>query len=280
MSTKVVGTGDYMYDVQKNWAKLPSGWAYGWVCGVGVDSQDRLYICHRGKHPVVVFDRDGNFVTSWGDDVLDDVHHITIGPDDHAYVTDRDSHEVVKFTLEGEKVMVLGNRDYPSLQAPFNHPTSVAVAPTGEIYVSDGYANSRVHKFSSDGQLILSWGSPGTGPGQFWVPHAIALSSQGEVYVADRENLRIQVFTTEGEFIRQWSDVFLPTDVALDRNDNIYVTELVTSRFHVWDRMGKLLARGRTDDQCHAICPDSRGDLYVAQVFQRNVEKYVRRGTA
>ena len=280
MATVVVGTGDYMFDVKRNWGNLPVGWEFRDVSGVGVDSQDRLYVYQRGEHPVVVFDREGNFISSWGDRITDDAHHIKIGPDDHAYLADRDGHQVYKFTLDGELVMSLGRKHYPSLQAPFNHPTCVAVSPAGEIYVSDGYANSVVHKFAPDGELIFTWGSPGTGPGQFWVPHAIALDSEGLVYVADRENNRVQVFTPGGEYIRQWGDVFVPTDIFIDRNDICYMTERFTDRFHVFDKMGNLLSRGRVEGEGHAICADSHGDMYVAQVVLQCVDKFVKKKEA
>ena len=122
MATVVVGTGDYMFDVKRNWGNLPVGWEFRDVSGVGVDSQDRLYVYQRGEHPVVVFDREGNFISSWGDRITDDAHHIKIGPDDHAYLADRDGHQVYKFTLDGELVMSLGRKHYPSLQGPVQPP--------------------------------------------------------------------------------------------------------------------------------------------------------------
>ena len=280
MATVIVGTGEYTYEVQKNWAKLPSGWSFGIPWGVAVDSQGRLYVSHSGRHPVVVFDADGAFLTSWGEDFLNEPYHIHVGPDDNVYVADRDSHQVFKCTRDGEVLLTFGEKDRPSLQAPFNHPTDVAVAPTGEIYVSDGFGNSRVHKFSPNGELLLSWGSPGSGLGQFWVPHALWVDGDGLVYVVDRENNRVQIFMSDGEYVSQWDDLFLPTDVTIDQHGVGYVPEWLTTRFSIFNKQGELLARGRIEDEPNALCVDSRGDFYVAQLLLRNVDKYVRRGQA
>jgi len=280
MATDVVGTGKFMYKVNRNWQKLPKGFSYGTassaLSALAVDSKDRVYVYNRGEHPVIVFDADGNFLTSWGEGVIHDAHGIYISPDDHVFLVDRDAHQVLKFTTEGKLLMTIGNRHRPSLEAPFNHPADVAVAPTGEIYVCDGYANSRVHKFSAEGKHLLSWGEPGSGPGQFNIPHSIWVDKNGRVYVGDRENNRIQVFTTEGKFISQWPYFFRPTDIYMDKNQVLYVTDL-SPRFTVLDTLGKILARGRVEDAAHGVWGDSKGNLYMALVFEKRVEKYVKR---
>ena len=281
MTAVVVGSGEYTYDVVQDHAKLPAGRSFGMVCGVAVDSQDRLYVYHRGQHPVAVFDCDGTFLQAWGDGLTDDAHHIFIDSQDLVYLVDRDSQQVFKCTTDGDLLLTLGQKHHASLQAPFNHPASAAVGPNGEIYISDGYANSRVYKFSPDGELMHAWGSPGSRPGEFRVPHGIWVDAEGLVYVADRENSRVQVFSPEGELASVWGDVFMPTDVHVDRNGIAYVTELLTFRFSIMDREGRLLARGRTQDQSHAIWVDSHRDFYVAPAFGRfTVDKYVRRTVA
>ena len=165
-------TGKHAYKLVNEWAKLPEGWSYGDVCGLSIDSQDRVYVLNRGAHPVMVFDRDGNFLTSWGEGFFKRAHGSCIGPDNSVYCTDDVNHTVSKFTPEGDLLQVLGNIDEPSdtgyvLKSglheslatierggpPFNRPTGVALSPSGEIYVSDGYGNARVHKFSPDGTL-------------------------------------------------------------------------------------------------------------------------------
>ena len=291
MALKVTGTGDYTYEARHNWGEIKEGYEFGEMCGVAVDSKDRLFVFHRGDKsvnariapgskalpPVVVFEADGTFIDAWGSDVIVDTHHMTIGPDDSVYLVDRDGHEVVKCTPDGEPVLRLGNRDAPSLQAPFNHPTSVGVSSTGEIFVSDGYANSRVHKFSEDGTHLKSWGSPGTGPGEFWVPHGLSVDESGRVYVADRENNRVQVFNSDGDYLTEWGDLYLPTDVFVTGGVG-YVCELLTTRFTVFDtETGSMIARGRSEDQTHSICTDAQGNMYGAQIFNRSVLKYEKR---
>ena len=196
----VVGTGDFVYDVVRPWGTLPAGWSLGLVSHVAVDSKDRVYFYQRKDPPVLVFDGDGHFLSGWGSQRLCDAHGIFIGPDDHIYLCNRDEHEVLKLTPEGRVVLTLGHRGRPALQAPFNHPADVAVSPSGEIYVADGYGNSSVHRFSAEGRHLGSWGAPGAGHAQFTTPHGIWVDRQSRVLVADRENNRVQLFSPEGDY--------------------------------------------------------------------------------
>src|SRR5881396_4128415 len=228
----IVGSGTYQYELNEKWAQLPSGWAWGQVSAVATDSQDRVYAFQRKDPPIVVLDRDGNYLTSWGHSAIRDPHGIAIF-DDVIYVTDRDDHVALKFTLDGKPLMVLGTRGKPSdtgatkdielpprSAGPFNKPTEMVVAPSGDLYVSDGYRNSRVHRFSGDGRLLASWGTPGkSAPGEFHLPHSLWVDRQGAVYVCDRENNRIQVFTATGEPLAQWTDIHRPTDIYIDTRE-------------------------------------------------------------
>src|SRR5437870_5692594 len=186
-----VGSGSYQYEVVESWAKLPAGWTWGPVSAVATDSQDRVYAFQRKDPPIVVFDRDGNYLTSWGSSAIKDPHGIAI-IDDVIYLTDRDDHVALKFTLDGKPLMVLGTRGQPSdtgatkdielpprSAGPFNKPTEMVVAPSGDLYVSDGYRNSRVHRFSAQGALLSSWGTPGKQePGEFHLPPYTVLPSR------------------------------------------------------------------------------------------------------
>ncbi|NIM44588.1 MAG: hypothetical protein GTN80_02625 [Nitrososphaeria archaeon] len=176
---------------------------------------------------------------------------------------------------------------------PFNRPTGVALSSTGEIYVSDGYGNARIHKFSQDGKLLFSWGEPGPAPGQFRLPHSIRIDKQDRVWVTDRENSRIQIFSDKGEFLTQWTDVIRPTDVFVD-DEIVYVSELC-KRISVFTTEGKLLARWGNENHDvndplfvapHVIAIDSRGDLYVGEVAMthskidrgsRTIQKFTRK---
>jgi DNA-binding beta-propeller fold protein YncE len=197
----IVGSGEYTYRVEEGWAKLPPGYEMNDIGGVGVDRQDRVYVFHRGAHPMLVFDREGNFLRSWGDGIFSRPHGVHIAPDDSIYCTDDGDHSVRKCTLEGKVLLTLGIPGRPAPKGsgePFNRCTHTALSPQGDIYVSDGYGNSRIHKYSPDGKLLFSWGETGTDPGQFNLPHNISCDADGWVYVADRENHRIQVFDGSG----------------------------------------------------------------------------------
>ena len=305
-SKLVSSDGTFRYSANDQWAQIPSGWDWNEVTAVAVDSRDRVLVFNRGEHPVLVFERDGKFVTSWGEGLFARPHGITIGPDDSVYCTDDLDHTVKKFTLDGKLLFKLGTSGKPSdtgatcidyrticyAGEPFYFPTNVALSPEGEIYVSDGYGNARIHKFTADGKLKFSWGNPGSGPGQFHIPHGIAVDSQGLVYVADRENSRLQVFSPTGEFIREWTGMARPCQVAFDRDENLYVAELgyragmwpgttapspdaTGGRVSVFTLDGQLLARWGGGDHPtapgdffapHDIRVDSQGDVYVSEV--------------
>jgi DNA-binding beta-propeller fold protein YncE len=297
---------EWQFTANAHWAKLPTGWTWTEVTAVAVDSQDRAFVFNRGDHPLMVFDRVGTFLESWGEGLFARPHGITIGPDDCVYCTDDLDHTVKKFAPDGRLLLTLGTSGRPSdtgatsidyrtirrAGAPFYFPTNVAIGLNGEIFVTDGYGNARVHKFSPDGKLLLSWGEPGSEPGQFHVPHGIAIDRSGVIFVADRENSRIQMFSPDGEFLDQRKDIARPCQVAFDQAGNLYVAELgyragmwpgtsapspdaTGGRVSIFDADGKLLARwGGGENPTapgdffapHDIRIDSRGDLYVSEV--------------
>ncbi|PKB72736.1 MAG: hypothetical protein BZY75_05430 [SAR202 cluster bacterium Io17-Chloro-G7] len=273
----IIGMGDYVYEYQPAWAQLPSGMIFQTPSAVAVDSQDRVYVFQRQGPPVLVFDSSGGFLSAWPrrENELEDAHHIYIGPDDGVYLADRDSHQVLKFTTGGELIMALGQRHRAAMQAPFNHPSDIAVAPSGEIYVSDGYGNSSVHRFTAGGDYVASFGGPGRGPGEFIVPHSIRIAADGRVYVCDRENNRVQVFSPDGDFLDQWTDFKGPMGVHIDVNQTVYVTDQIP-RISILDLDGNLLARGRTFEYGHNVYTDSRGDIYAVDTANQRVQKFVK----
>jgi DNA-binding beta-propeller fold protein YncE len=297
--TVTVGSGAYQYDVAEGWGKLPEGYEFGQIGAVAVDSQDRVHVCTRTEHPVLIFDRDGNFLQSWGEGILFDPHGICFDGDDNVFYVDREPSVVLKFNVDGEKVWETGNRDHPSdtgftkenrnaLQGggPFNYPTDVAVSPTGEFYVSDGDRNVCVHKFSADGTLLFSWGEPGEGPGQFCRPHSV-WEADGRVFVADRNNNRIQIFTPEGKYLDEWGGFVQPAKIFVDGQGIMYVAEL-KGRVSILALDGTLLARWgdpvkRTLETgmfaaAHSIWADRHGDFYVGEVFKaKRIQKFVRK---
>jgi len=286
MVMEKISEGKFTYEVVKGWGKLPEGWTFTQVAGVAVDSRDRVYVYNRGEHPVIVFDREGNLLTSWEESALTrGGHGIFIDADDYVYLVDRIMQTVMKFTPEGERLLTLGTEGQANEGEPFNNPTDVALSPSGEIYVSDGYGNSLVHRFSADGKLLLSWGEPGSGVGQFNLPHSVFVDIQERVYVADRENHRIQVFTSEGEFITMWTGFLQPTDLFIDADDNLYVSEL-QHRVSIVSLDGEILTRlGGEESNSpgqfiapHGVWTDSQNSLYVGEVLEgQRIQKFVRR---
>ncbi|MDP7620230.1 MAG: hypothetical protein QF652_08320, partial [Dehalococcoidia bacterium] len=174
-----VGSGRFTYDVVEGFEKLPSGYSWTDAAAVVVDSQDRVYVFNRGDHPMIVFDRDGNFLSSWGEGVFSRAHGVTAGPDDTLYCVDDGDHTVRQCTLDGEVLMTLGVHeeagawDEAANTRLLTEPTDLAFGLSGEIYVTVGHGNGSpgVMKFDSAGTLLTTWGSQGTGPGEFDTPH-------------------------------------------------------------------------------------------------------------
>jgi DNA-binding beta-propeller fold protein YncE len=281
------------YTVVEGWGKLPDDWRYVEATSVGVDRKDNVYVFNRGQHPVIVFDRDGNFLRSWGEGLVRRAHGITIGPDDSIWLTDDGNHTVRQFTPEGKLLLTIGTPDKPAdphSGKPFHRPTHVALDPHGgDLYISDGYGNARVHKYDPKGRHLFSWGEPGTDPGCFNVPHNIATDADGLVYVADRENHRVQVFDGKGRYQAQLNNLHRPCGLFADRRNGgrLFVGELPShlavnatwpnlgARVSVVTLKGDLVTRvgGRFAGEApgefvapHGVVVDSRGDFYVAEV--------------
>jgi len=303
----ILEDGGFKFEVVKGWGKLPEGLPLGAdIPGVAVDAQDRVYVFNRSQHPVIVFESDGRFLGTWGEDTITGrPHGITITKDGFVWCTDDRRHIVLQFTLEGKLLKTLGAPDRPSdtgyimdsrttvgirAAGPFNRPTQVAVAPNGELYITDGYGNARVHRFSADGRLIQSWGEAGTGPGQFNLPHAAWVHTDGRVFVCDRENSRIQIFDPSGKHIGTWNMKGRPQSIRIDGENRAFVSILlwmegkptyggtvmpasVPSGVGMFDLEGNPLARwggtnyGELDSfvSAHGMCLDSQGNMYIVE---------------
>jgi DNA-binding beta-propeller fold protein YncE len=281
----------FRYQLIRDWAKLPAGQTFGIVSAVATDSQDRVYVFQRKDPPVAVFAPDGGYLSCWGISAITDPHGLYIA-DDIVYLTDRADSVALRFTLDGKPLQILGHRGVhsdtgcevagelvPRAAGPFNYPSELVPAPSGDLYVSDGYRNARVHRFSSDGQLIASWGQPGkVNPNEFHLPHSVLVDGAGRVYVCDRENSRIQVFSGDGAFLAMWTDVHRPTDICLGPDGNFYVSELTVDgsepRVSIFDGAGHVLARWDSRS-AHGLWVDSHGDIYLALTGDKSVDKYV-----
>jgi len=286
----VYGSGEFGFRYVDRWGKLPEGWSFLECPGVAVDSQDNVYVLTRGEHPVIVFDRDGNFLRSFGEGLFSNrTHGLCIAYDDSILVADDGLHTIQKYSPKGEKLMEIGQQNHPAPKwsgEPFNRPTSAAIMPSnGDIYISDGYGNSRIHVYSGTGEYKFSWGSPGIDPGQFIRPHNIAVDRNDRVYVADRECHRIQVFDPEGNFITMWNNIHRPDAMVLWQ-DHIYIGELngmrgiddapgLGHRVSIYNLKGEMVCRFGTPEEGegpgqfiapHGVAVDSKGDLYVSEV--------------
>ena len=289
-----LGSGDFVYEELSDWPNFPDRWGSKEVVDVVVDAQDRVYAFDRGDHPLTVFEADGTLVSSWGEGAFTRPHGVTIrteaGHGEVIYCVDDDGHWIGKFTLAGELLMSIGRRDEPAPAQsgnPFNRPTKVAFDPkTDDLYITDGYGNARVHKYSSEGEHLFSWGDYGSDPGQFNLPHSVCTDPQGRVYVADRENHRIQIFDDQGNYLEQWNNLHRPCGLHI-KDGLVYIGQLKTEQavnsdypnlgacVTIHDLSGRRLARlgdirpGERPGQFiapHGLAVDSRGDIYVGEV--------------
>ncbi len=231
------------YQSNLNWAKLPEGRTWGQMAALAIDSHGSIWAVERcggttcdgrPEAPVMAFGPSGDLVNSLGAGVFVFPHGIAIDADDNVWVTDGrgvdgKGHQVIKFSPDGEILMRLGTAGVPGATPDtLNGPAAVAVAPNGDIFVGDGHGagtNARVAKFAPDGTFIKAWGQRGSGPGEFSTPHALAFDSTGRLFVADRENNRIQIFTQDGDFLEEWPQFGRPSGIWIDSNDVIYVAD-------------------------------------------------------
>ncbi len=299
------------YDVDPDWPQRPEDVSgVGWVSGLAVDDQDQVWLFRKGPDPVQVYKADGAFVRTWGKGKFKDPHHLRIDHEGNVWVADFGLHIVQKFTPEGELLQTLGVQNEPGEdETHFNMPTDMAIAPNGDIFVTDGYGNRRIVHFDKHGNFIKAWGSFGSEAGEFVLPHAIVLGENGKLYVADRNSGRIQIFDQNGKFIDQWSQIIMPWGLSI-KGDNLWVCG---SSPHWWLRDGnypeykdQLLIRFGTDGEVrqlwtlplgdigpdknhpnvsllkqgetvgvHCIGEDSKGNLFVGDIYGEHALKLV-----
>jgi peptidylamidoglycolate lyase len=309
-SGMVTGVGSPDYRVVHGWPQLPEGENLGQATGVGVDSHGNVWVFHRTNHdwtgsgpatpltqpPIWIFDgHTGRLLRTWGAGLFLIPHGLTIDKHDNVWLTDTGLHQVFKFSPDGRMLLKLGQaRTSGADMSHFSAPTSVAVLDDGSFYVSDGYGNTRVLKFAADGTFQYAWGTPGNGPGQFNLPHDVAVDGTGRVYVADRGNSRVQVFDSHGVFLEEWhgADLGRPFGVMMGPGERIFVvdggdnpqTPPDRSGVAILDRSGRILRRfgryGNYDGQfrtAHAAAIGPDGAVYVVDITGQRVQKFVPR---
>lgn len=299
------------YLLVQGWPKLADGRKLGQVSGIDVDSSSDVYVFHRAERiwegeeielktisspTILVLDNEsGELVDQWGADTFVMPHGLTIDDDDNIWLTDVGLHQVFKYDRNRALLLTLGERGVPGDdETHFNMPTDVAIAPDGSFYVSDGYRNSRVTRFSADGRFLGSWGTPGSKPGQFDVPHSLALDLHGKLYIADRGNARLQIFDLEGNFREEWKSTVLgrPWAVRVDEDGNIFIVDGGDQNSFWPDRArvlkfssdGTILASfgsyGTEPEQFiwpHTIAVGPDGAIYVGEVATgMRIQKFIR----
>jgi len=261
-----------------NWPTLPPDIKLGGISAVATDSKDNVYLLNRIKPYVLVFEPNGKFLRAWNAD-FKTPHGLRIDKDDNLWIADMANHLVQKFTPQGKLLLKLGQKDQAGLaEDMFNKPADVAVGPGGELYIADGYGNSRIAQFTADGKFIKEWGKKGKGPSEFNIPHVVFLDKDRRVVVGDRENKRLQLFDPNGKFLDQWKDTGAPYGLSI-HEDRIYLADGVTGTIRILDKQGKLLARweaGPGKDQVpHWLSVDSKGAVYVGFVSGKKIQKWM-----
>ncbi|MFH1923774.1 MAG: peptidyl-alpha-hydroxyglycine alpha-amidating lyase family protein [Planctomycetota bacterium] len=289
--------------VDSDWPRKPASFTWGAMSGITVDAQDQVYLFNRSDPTVQVYRTDGTLARSWSTANPKGTHHIKLDPDGNVWLADFRSHVVQKYNPEGKLLLTLGEADRAGCDdSHFNGPTDMAFLPIGDVFISDGYGNRRVVHFDKQGRFVKAWGEEGTGPGQFALPHAIAIDSQGRLYVADRNNARIQVFDTKGELLAVWDDLIMPWGFAVTKNDEIWVCGSSGVRQPSGDDWvitpppdqlliklspdGKALLRvslrqtaaapgnpGEVD-WVHSIAIDSKGSIYLGDIQGKRAQKF------
>jgi len=304
------------YRTVEHWYHLPEGRTMGSTSGVAIAKDGHIWVAERcGANscrdskldPVMEFDSSGKLLRNWGGGMFVFPHGLTIDKDGNLWITDGQGvegkgHTVWKFTPDGKALMTLGKPgvagDGPDT---FNQPNAVAIAPNGDIFVSDGHNtgrnNARVLKFTKDGKFIKQWGGHGSGPGQFEMPHTLAFDSKGRLFVGDRGNNRIQIFDQDGKFLEEWAQFSRPSGIYIDAHDNLYCTDSESAEGGTyaphpgWKRGirignikdGKVIAfipdpspGTAVTSAAEGVTADANGVVYGAEVGPKDVKKYVK----
>jgi DNA-binding beta-propeller fold protein YncE len=285
VSEHIFGSGKFIYELISDWPKWPKDWDVTCCTGGATDSANRVYVLNRSEHPIGVFEADGTFLFSFGEGLFGRAHGVFVDDEDIIYCSDDVDHIVMKFNTKGELIETIGTRGVPSDSGsdpdsgwpgwidtvthagpPFNRPTRMVKSPKGEFWASDGYANAAIHHWDAEGNLIKTFGGPGREPGHFRLPHGLDVDRLDRVWVADRENSRIQLFSNEGEFLREWPNRLRPAEVFAGKGDYVYIGE-IDGRITVMDLDGNIVSEiGYPDSviRAHSVWVDQVGDIYFA----------------
>jgi DNA-binding beta-propeller fold protein YncE len=301
------GTGISHCMVDPAWPQKPARFEWAQMPGVAVDRRDQVYIFTRGRPAIQVYQGDGTFLRAWDMADPSGAHFVRIDPPGNVWVADIQNHVVCKYSPEGKLLLTLGQAGRAGAdETHFDKPTDMVILPAGDIFVSDGYGNRRIVHFDAKGRYIKQWGEAGSKPGQFALPHSIVADSKGRLYVADRENARIQVFDTEGKLLAVWADMITPWGLHITKRGEIWVSGSSPVRKEIPDEAGewiitpppdqvvmklnqegKVLLRaplvktvvppGKSGEVnwVHGIALDSQGDLYLTDIQGKRAQKFL-----
>ncbi|MBI4902792.1 MAG: hypothetical protein HY820_04105 [Acidobacteria bacterium] len=271
----------------ENWPALPKGWNFGEVSGVDVDRNDNVWVFHRGQHPVMQFDKNGKLLQAWANVPVKSSHGIRVDPDGNVWLVDVAGHQIMKMSRDGRVNMVISNAGQAAaanndVKYGFNRPTALTFHPNGDLYVSDGYVNSRIVRYNKNLEYVQHWGKKGKGDGEFDTAHDVTVDRRGRVYVADRANNRVQIFDASGQFLGKWTDLGQPWGLYYAKNeDSIYMADGENNRVIKVNLDGQIQgvlggfgkAPGKFDF-AHHLAVDSSGSIYVAEIKNWRVQKF------
>lgn len=299
------------YEVDPTWPKRPAGLEWGQMPGVALDKEDNVWIFTRATPPIQVYKATGEFIRAWGQEFIKTAHQIKIDTDGNIWIADVGNHTVRKCTADGKILLTLGTPGERGIDAKhLNMPTDMTIAQNGDVFVSDGYGNSRIVHFDKTGKFIKAWGTMGTRPGQFSIPHAIAIDSNGRLYIADRNNVRVQVYSQGGELLDSWKNLLVPWGFWVSGQDDIWICgssptgwktdpkyptaplgcpprDQLFMRFNTDGKLQQLWTIPKAEDGqeqpgnlnwVHGIALDSKGNIYAGDIIGKRVQKFVRKG--
>jgi DNA-binding beta-propeller fold protein YncE/pimeloyl-ACP methyl ester carboxylesterase len=295
------------YAADPSWPERRKEIVWGPMSGAAVDAHDNIWVLSRTGKNVIQYQADGKFLQAWGEGMFGSPHELKVDPQGNVWVVDSNKNCVRKFTSDGKELLVLGTPGESGCdEKHFGAPTDVALAPDGGVYISDGYGNARVVHFDKDGKFVKAWGKLGIAPGEFNLPHAIAVDSKGRVYVADRNNARIQIFDADGKFLDQWRNIVVPCAFCMTRDDELWVVgtspmtwrpednvfgyppkDQLLMRFDTTGRLLQLWSVPKGEDGkeqpgdlnwAHGLTVDSKGNIYVVDVMGKRAQKFVPSG--
>ena len=295
------------YEVDPGWPKKPAEFVWQAVPGIAVDHQDQVWVFTRSKPPIQIYKPNGDFVRAWGDTTIGNAHHLKIDREGNVWVADIGLHIIRKFSPDGQVLQTIGTPGVAGADETHLYmPTDMAIAPDGDVFVSDGYGNNRVVHFDASGKFVRSWGQLGVGREDLSLPHAIAMDSKGRLYVADRNNARVQVYDQSGRLLDSWTNVVIPWGLWVTSDDDIWVCGAspmawedhpdypgaplscppkyqVVMKFQPSGRLVQLWTVPKGKDGAvqpgdvnwlHAMAVDSSGNLYLGDIMGKRAQKF------